>query len=688
MSSSIEMVNAKNVAVETQGTSATDEDNTNTQEDDIVAHEDDDNNTHEEDDNKDQAPLLETRSFLDPEPDEHETRALRRYLKMYFYRAFKWKDNSCSFYLVFFICFLVEISKLTCVTVQMFTFGNDRSNFSDVVNRGDLTLRHLLLKDWDASWETLPFPPAQGDFAVYDIEELKERINFAVERYYNAPADAIGYYLRLKGDDLMVKMEYFDFVGFQDSDTDDDLRIMTKTFPATLGNITDTVTGDQRYTYDVEEDFRKHNLTQPIKRLLGITLEFSLHSVRVQYEVQKARCLRIDGKVTFQDHENNGQVLVNLNTMAFRVKCSSIGFEIPDGSLRNTSFGLGTAVIILSALSLLISILTLGFGAYVFMKTKQYMKKNYSLFYTSFGRDENDLPISEYIRFIKFWDILIIVADILLIVETLEIVFYIDNSNWTIASLDNYAVWLSIGCLLAWICMLRYFKFHNKFHLLFTTLYYALWDVITYLPCVAVLFVGFWVCGYVVLGPYNIKFSTPETTAENLFSMASADELYLTFTILEADKSGGPLVVWFNRIYIAAFVALFAIIVINILIAIFVTAYECMKEYYEERSEDRELSDMEKAIKRVLTSTDSNKLGTGTDALKSYLLYFLDPQTKLSPEEDQLRHELGKMIRISRDKKRILLNRPRTIQAFMEDEKDTSCSCWICSVVIVCTCKE
>ena len=90
---------------------------------------------------------------------------------------------------------------------------------------------------------------------------------------------------------------------------------------------------------------------------------------------------------------------------------------------------------------------------------------------------------------------------------------------------------------------------------------------------------------------------------------------------------------------------------------------------------------MEKAIKRVLISTESNKLGTGTDALKSYLLYFLDPQTKLSPEEDLLRHELGKMIRISKDKKRILLNRPRTIQAFIEDEPDTKCSCWICSFV-------
>ena len=59
--------------------------------------------------------------------------------------------------------------------------------------------------------------------------------------------------------------------------------------------------------------------------------------------------------------------------------------------------------------------------------------------------------------------------------------------------------------------------------------------------------------------------------------MANSDELYLTFTILESDKSGGPLVVWFNRFYIAAFVALFAVVVINILIAIFISAYECMK---------------------------------------------------------------------------------------------------------------
>lgn len=33
-----------------------------------------------------------------------------------------------------------------------------------------------------AGWETLPYPPAQGDFAVYSIDELVEGVNFAVSQ--------------------------------------------------------------------------------------------------------------------------------------------------------------------------------------------------------------------------------------------------------------------------------------------------------------------------------------------------------------------------------------------------------------------------------------------------------------------------------------------------------------------------
>ena len=53
----------------------------------------------------------------------------------------------------------------------------------------------------------------------------------------------------------------------------------------------------------------------------------------------------------------------NHNTCIAKIMC--INFS--DGSLRNTSFGLGAAVMMLSAVSFIISILTLGFGAFAFM---------------------------------------------------------------------------------------------------------------------------------------------------------------------------------------------------------------------------------------------------------------------------------------------------------------------------------
>jgi hypothetical protein len=37
------------------------------------------------------------------------------------------------------------------LTIQMLHFGTDRGNFSSIVNRGDIVLRHLLLENWDAS---------------------------------------------------------------------------------------------------------------------------------------------------------------------------------------------------------------------------------------------------------------------------------------------------------------------------------------------------------------------------------------------------------------------------------------------------------------------------------------------------------------------------------------------------------
>lgn len=79
---------------------------------------------------------------------------------------------------------------------------------------------------------------------------------------------------------------------------------------------------------------------------------------------------------------------------------------------------------------------------------------------------------------------------------------------------------------------------------------------------------------------YNLlcfQFQTPKTAMETLFGLVNGDEIFTTMAILELDKSGSSWVFWFSRVYIGAYVAVFTIVVINLLIGIFMTTYEAIR---------------------------------------------------------------------------------------------------------------
>ncbi|XP_053392471.1 mucolipin-3-like isoform X2 [Mercenaria mercenaria] len=473
----------------------------------------------------------------------NEATHLRKLLKLYFYAAFKWKNNTCSFHLIYCFVFLIQVIKVSLITDQIFKFSYDRGNFSSVVNRGHLTLRHLLLQGWTASWETLPYPPAHGDFAVYTIDDLESGINFAVSRYYNAEEEAIGYYVRMKEDEMTATIKYFTFPGFGDTQ-DEGINTFDITFPTDAGLTSTNVGNKTVYSYNVTKEFAHLNLSQPMKRMLSTTLQFSLHSVRLHRDSKLATCLQVKGEVIYTDLDNNGQVNVDLETHTTRIECKTMNLTLEDWELKSTLKEVGGAVMAFCVISLVITLLAISFGLYVYWKTKMFMKEHIKDFYGHRDEEKEDLPPSEYFRFLKFWDITVIVSDILTLVATDFITYKTEDRELMIETLDSQTVWLGIGCVFAWTSILRFFKFNIKFHLLFSTLYRAFWDVMAYLICVTVLFVGFWVCGYVVMGPYHVKFRTPEAAAETLFATVNGDEIYATLAILESKKSGGRWIFW------------------------------------------------------------------------------------------------------------------------------------------------
>ena len=68
-----------------------------------------------------------------------------------------------------------------------------------------------------------------------------------------------------------------------------------------------------------------------------------------------------------------------------------------------------------------------------------------------------------------------------------------------------------------------YSRFHEifpndfMFQLLFSTICTSVWDVMAYLICISLLFVGYMCFGYVVIGPYHVKVLVKTSFIDGLY---------------------------------------------------------------------------------------------------------------------------------------------------------------------------
>ena len=61
-------------------------------------------------------------------------------------------------------------------------FGVDRSSHVDFIEKSTVALKHLLLLNWNPAYETMPYPPAMGAFAVYTIADFYDMLDYALNQ--------------------------------------------------------------------------------------------------------------------------------------------------------------------------------------------------------------------------------------------------------------------------------------------------------------------------------------------------------------------------------------------------------------------------------------------------------------------------------------------------------------------------
>uniref|UniRef100_A0A914RBN9 Polycystin cation channel PKD1/PKD2 domain-containing protein n=1 Tax=Parascaris equorum TaxID=6256 RepID=A0A914RBN9_PAREQ len=110
-----------------------------------------------------------------------------------------------------------------------------------------------------------------------------------------------------------------------------------------------------------------------------------------------------------------------------------------------------------------------------------------------------------------------------------------------------------MGALLVYVGVLRYFCFFSKYNVLILTMKKSLPNILRFMSCAAVLYMGFLVAGWVIIGPYSLKFRTLGKSSEALFSLLNGDDMFATFFTINDTNT---IIKIFGTIYIYIFVSL------------------------------------------------------------------------------------------------------------------------------------
>ncbi|XP_033738904.1 mucolipin-3-like [Pecten maximus] len=524
-----------------------------------------DNNENSEETEGQTPPLLRrASSYYTPYLEDR----LRRKLKFYFmgpHEKYKAKKK-CPWKL------LLQILKIIIVTIQLVIFGYERSEFVGYVEKNNLALKHLYLNKWDPSYETMPYPPATGQYAIYDIPDLLDYINYAVERFNKTEELALGSVRFVHNKDGLIHPMSFCSIHYRKGEifeNNDTYSLDSQT----VTDCTELILNSDKF--DILDYLRSKNMTIKFDRILKIELRFHLKSYHLDIDngLIAPECFKVTGKVVFDDSSRNGQMLIDLVTALHEIDCKGeYSFQEAEARQRigNTIFDI--FVILISVLSSVLCARSVIRGLQLQKETVTFFKKRY----------RKDLPTSDKLEFVNFWYIMIILNDILSVVgSSLKITIENRHASSSSENYDLCGLMLGTGNLLVWLGVLRYIGFFKTFNILVIVLKKAFPDIIRFLVCALIIYAGFMFAGWVVLGPYHIKFRHISTASECLFSLLNGDDMFVTFSATVTDNN---LVWYYSRIYLYLFILLFICAVLNLFTGVILDTYEIIKEYAKEDS--------------------------------------------------------------------------------------------------------
>ncbi|XP_054005891.1 mucolipin-3-like [Hylaeus anthracinus] len=527
---------------------------------------------------------------------------MRRKLKFFFMNPIeKWEAKRRLPYK-----FAVQVIKIILVTLQLCLFAHN--NYMHVNYSWDnrLSFSHLFLKGWDSIQEVPAYPPAAGPLAVYKQDQFYSTIDYALDGYYNVN-NAIGSYSYVTEDNSVVPVvlclyQYKTAIifGFNES------YVFDKEIVERCINITHEFYNEYGTSKNL---LTKQEINVNFSALVRASLKFSLKTVNLKAAgpMTPPDCYKFDINIGFDNRDFDGQMLLSLDAEPRRLQCKGDTRYITNNRIESTLRTL------LNLLVIFICSLSLGLCSRSIYRAQLLKFETMNFFKKSYGKV---LSIEGRLEFLNLWYIMIIVNDLLIMFgsamkEQIERKQF-GSDHWNLCS-----IFLGTGNLLVWFGVLRYLGFFKTYNVVILTLKKAAPEVARFLICAILIYLGFTFCGWLILGPYHIKFRSLSTTSECLFALINGDELFATFSITSFKS---PMLWWYFRIYLYTFISLYIYVILSLFISVIIDAYDTIKIYYREGFPKNDLQTFIAAC----TDDASSSLYRADDSDRSDLTELLD----------------------------------------------------------------
>ncbi|KAL1022760.1 hypothetical protein UPYG_G00031950 [Umbra pygmaea] len=470
---------------------------------------------------------------------------------------------------------MLQIIKIAIITIQLVSFGLSNQMVVTFKEENLLTFKHLFLKDYvDGRGES---------YALYRQNEVYEHIYYIVDKYSHLRNITVGNHAYEKvGDNytpLSLCQEFY--INGSISPANETFKIDAKIETECLEIF--PVFPVRRTTDEDLLHFVVH-----FNRLLNVKIKFTLKAINLQTVRHRElpNCYDFDVSITFNNQAHSGRIKVDLDNDVDINECRD--WKVTGASPKNIYFPLlfDCLIIVTCIASLILCTRSVLKGIQL-----QFEYRDFCLV-----RHGKQVPWSDRLEFLNGWYILIIISDTLTIIGS---ILKIEIQTKILTNYDVCSIFLGTGTMFVWIGVIRYMGYFKKYNILILTLRAAFPNVVRFIGCAGIIYLGYCFCGWIVLGPYHEKFRTLNTVSECLFSLINGDDMFPTFKHMQQKSY----LVWlYSRVYLYTFVSLFIYMILSLFITLITDTYDTIKQQQPDCSPVSELHAFMSECKDLPTS--------------------------------------------------------------------------------------